>query len=677
MLRRDDYAEVFARLGPGRDAVRATRVCVAWDNALLLPSTYNRMVATGQKPRNRFIFGANSGLDPNNPTGYQGKLAEYEDREPCIALRRKLKECDNVKRLVRLLDSAPSFMVRDVALNLYLRFDHNPLWTICGNAAIRDTEQEEMIRILLIVGAQVDLTGGSGVRTTPLQEAARINRPRAVQMLLLGGAVVDKYGGSFQQTPLALVCGLANSSLDLVHRFVAAGADIGAVDEDGLLPIHRAMLARSLPVFNYFARLLHWKSDEDSRMDRPSLLHFSDVNFHLLPTLEKAFDMCVISDWGDGLQLLAPSMPNEGRDRARDILKLGNYYRPEVERWLMAHDSTPGLGILRLVFHDDCLDLAVKQQAYLKTVDPLDLLERALCGRAWTVLRFLMKIGIFAGLSLLQMYMEHLAAKRPFYSNSYRVAERVEVEDTIASPKEWHENCELGKYSSETALNLLLASECKGRNLVLCLLFLVSKYPPANLLERLASDGKHRLSDVAVLNFCLQSANVLKCNDKGDSVLHVLLLTGNCDDAELRQVMRKLDGKTNPRELRNASYETPMDVAATPEDLNLFLLCCPAELGAEEDDDAARYYRGDYRSVDMYEEVDSDTIQRAISYVRSATANHLAAFKRLLEAEADSILVPVEKHVSEDEGNDDAGRSAEDEDNHSESSSEEAQAGEG
>ena len=64
---------------------------------------------------------------------------------------------------------------------------------------------------------------------------------------------MDKFGGSFEQTPLALVCGeMEGSNIELVHRFVSAGADIAALDDDDLLPIHRAIRNERILVLEYF-----------------------------------------------------------------------------------------------------------------------------------------------------------------------------------------------------------------------------------------------------------------------------------------------------------------------------------------------------------------------------------------------------------------------------------------
>jgi hypothetical protein len=149
-----------------------------------------------------------------------------------------------------------------------------------------------MVFVLLYAGANVDLTGGSGVRSTPLQQAVRSVSPMVITWLLLAGAVVDKFGGSFMQTPLALAAGEVGNAV-IVQRLVVAGADIAAVDEDGLLAIHRAVWYRKLDVLNYFSLLLRWKRDTDnSMMSRPALLYYSDKSFYLLPDMLACANMC-------------------------------------------------------------------------------------------------------------------------------------------------------------------------------------------------------------------------------------------------------------------------------------------------------------------------------------------------------------------------------------------------
>ncbi len=89
---------------------------------------------------------------------------------------------------------------------------------------------------------------------------------------------MDKFGGSFQQTPLILAAGEVGDEV-ITSRLVAgaslasvvfphspsqkhpkkAGADLVARDEDGFIALHRAVMRQRLPVLNYFAELLRWK----------------------------------------------------------------------------------------------------------------------------------------------------------------------------------------------------------------------------------------------------------------------------------------------------------------------------------------------------------------------------------------------------------------------------------
>jgi hypothetical protein len=590
MLRKDDMVEVFARLGPGRVAVRAMRVCRLWEQILLLPSTYNRMVACGNKPVNGYIFGANSGNDPNNPSGYQGKLADWDgDPGPYLQLRARLKECTTSRELSKALSSAPSRMERDIALNLYKRFIHAPLWTICGNSTLDEAEQAEMVRLLLVCGAEVDLTGGSGVRTTPLQEAARINRPRVVQLLLLGGAVVDKYGGSFQQTPLALVCGLANS-VDLVHRFVAAGANIAAVDEDGLLPVHRAMLAHSLPVLNYFARLFRWKSDEETQMDRPTLLHFSDRSFHLVPTVESAFDLCVTLDWLEGVEFLAPHLPKgDALERARKQLS-ADVISVNVEGWM----SRNGGGVTLSSLQCWCVDHRIKgsfasNPRLLRELDKVEVLEVLLRFRAWPLLREYMQH--YKDEAPFEWYVEHLASRWPMVCGERMPARAVE---SIASPQQWRSNCTLGNFDRARVLELALEGSYEGVRLTALLKVLIETSDVATAVAiRLATDGKHRFSDGILVHHLRElGANLERCTPNGDSIVHVMMRAGHCTARELSTALVVAAGPAQdvrdamrpPKEFINDDGQNPRDVAAS-------------EADAEEYDAAIEMYQGTFEGV--------------------------------------------------------------------------------
>ena len=169
-LPKDILIEILARVGPGSTAIQCLFVCHRWRALLLQPSFYLQVCRVGKKPLNNWIFGKDSGLDPNHPTGMQATLSEFENRALCVQWRTRIKHSSSSKELNRTLhERNRTPFERQVALNLYLRFDHPPLWIICGNIELEESEQKEMVRSLLYCGAEVDLCGGSGVRSTPLQ----------------------------------------------------------------------------------------------------------------------------------------------------------------------------------------------------------------------------------------------------------------------------------------------------------------------------------------------------------------------------------------------------------------------------------------------------------------------------------------------------------------------------
>jgi hypothetical protein len=95
------------------------------------------MIQRSGKVKNHDIFGKDCGRDPNHPIGPQLKLFEYEERHLVLPWRDRLKHCTSPEELMEVLyDNQFSKFQREVALNLYLRFDHPPLWEIAGNREI-------------------------------------------------------------------------------------------------------------------------------------------------------------------------------------------------------------------------------------------------------------------------------------------------------------------------------------------------------------------------------------------------------------------------------------------------------------------------------------------------------------------------------------------------------------
>lgn len=130
---RDLKIEVLARLGPGRDALRCTRVCKTWDAYLRTEWAYLRMIQCRGLPRNKDIFGAGEGVDPNRWSGYQKDLANSWGWET-KALRASIVRCRTATELVRVMygKGRSSRAVLLAAIDHYQRFDHAPLWILAG-----------------------------------------------------------------------------------------------------------------------------------------------------------------------------------------------------------------------------------------------------------------------------------------------------------------------------------------------------------------------------------------------------------------------------------------------------------------------------------------------------------------------------------------------------------------
>jgi ankyrin repeat protein len=73
----------------------------------------------------------------------------------------------------------------------------------------------------------------------PLQLAAFFGRREAAELLLArGGDVSSAARNSFKVT--ALHAALAGPAPDIARSFIAAGADVNAVQQDGVTPLHEA-----------------------------------------------------------------------------------------------------------------------------------------------------------------------------------------------------------------------------------------------------------------------------------------------------------------------------------------------------------------------------------------------------------------------------------------------------
>lgn len=161
---------------------------------------------------------------------------------------------------------------------------------------------------------------------------------QVVTLLLLAGAVVDKYGGSFQQTVLTLAAGEIGS-VELVRKFVSSGADLAAVDEDTFLPIHRAIQYKRLGVIEYFARLLRWCPQQ---VDAPPLLYYSDATFALLPSKEETLELCAAIDWSVGCEHLLKIGCFAEREWTTFLFPLSER-SPSVRRMLQPYLGEKGL----------------------------------------------------------------------------------------------------------------------------------------------------------------------------------------------------------------------------------------------------------------------------------------------------------------------------------------------
>lgn len=447
ILGKDLIIEILARLGPGKDAIRALKVCRSWEAYLRTEWCYLRMIQCCGLPRNRDIFGEGEGLDPNHWKGYQRELASVWSRE-VERLRASIVECQTAVQLVRAMYcKGVSKKMLLAAIDHYRRFDHAPLWTIAGDTTLDEKEQADMCKVLLYAKANVDLTGGSGVRTTPLQQAVRAGRPAVISILLLGGAVVDKFGGSFQQTPLVLAAGECGNAV-ITQRLVAAGADLAAEDEDGFLAMHRAISLHRLEVLNYFAELLRWKlvgkGLSQGMMTRPVMLSFSIFSSRL-PDPQKCCELIASVDWLEGLLFMRDQVgiPQAAIvNYAMEACEGSSYSCKTLLQWLWKERAIDERNPrLFEILSSDNLPLA-SLACLPSSGAKWETLLKIFCRRSWSTLQSLYTLGWIEPREVVLLYLRHLLGRKPWLLERQQRWGQPDLgsdfyEGTIASLFEW------------------------------------------------------------------------------------------------------------------------------------------------------------------------------------------------------------------------------------------------
>jgi ankyrin repeat protein len=125
-------------------------------------------------------------------------------------------------------------------------------------------DHEEMVKELVSAGADIEAKENLG--WTPLHCAS--DYLKIVKELVSAGAgtdAKDKYG----DTPLHFASSEGN--LECVQEMVSAGADIRAVNNDGLLPMDEALRGEESAVFKYLMKELY-ESDHEGRLPLHALV---------------------------------------------------------------------------------------------------------------------------------------------------------------------------------------------------------------------------------------------------------------------------------------------------------------------------------------------------------------------------------------------------------------------
>jgi hypothetical protein len=346
-----------------------------------------------------------------------------------------------------------------------------------------------------------------------------------VARLILGGAVVDKFGGSFMQTPLSLVCS-EGDDVELVHRFVASGADICAVDEDGLLPIHQAIATQRVAILEYFANLLKWKKDLGTKLDRPSLFYYGDRNFGRLPTAQQALELCARWDWAEGVKMFEGSVfsREEIIDTLRQVMKnavsgFQNIQLLFVEWKGDKIEPKTLLKILSLQNHGD-----FKLFDSLLELEPEVVLTSLLQYRAFSLITSLMQQEYFE-MDVAELYLTKICGHLEFLEKR-----SMDLYSTIPCPFEICYSLPkffLKQTAAEYVALALANPAFHGLELIRVLNFFQIKFEGSRrffekLVVRAVRQGKEA-DDVTDILLCFREVNICR-NEDGENALFIALL---------------------------------------------------------------------------------------------------------------------------------------------------------
>lgn len=157
-----------------------------------------------------------------------------------------------------------------------------PLWKAINSG-------EDMLRLLLEAGANPNVQVPTG--STPLMQATISKKPKAVQLLLDYGALIDTPTPSDSSSPglTAFVEAILSGDHGLVRQLADAGANLEARVGEGSYPIHWALSKGTLrPLLEYRKRIDIEKRDSDGDTALVYATRLSDVQMDDLRLLINA-----------------------------------------------------------------------------------------------------------------------------------------------------------------------------------------------------------------------------------------------------------------------------------------------------------------------------------------------------------------------------------------------------